>query len=319
VAEELLIVEELRAAFLTPSGALPVLDGVSFRIRRGEVFGLCGESGSGKSTLALVLLRLLRPPGAITGGRVHFEGDDVLGMDEVALRALRWRRISLVTQEAMNALNPVLTVGDQLADPIIAHQRLARRTARERAAQLLELVAVDTVHLASYPHELSGGMRQRVVLAMALALAPALVIMDEPTTALDAVVRAEILDRLASLRELLGFSVLLIDHDLALLSAVCARVGVLYAGRLVETLPAAALATGARHPYTQALARCVLDPRVKQSPRLGIGGAPPSLAALPSGCHFHPRCSEVMERCRHSRPLSLPLAPGHQVACHLCS
>jgi peptide/nickel transport system ATP-binding protein len=307
VAEDLLIVEELSAAFLTDSTTLPVIDGVSFSIRRGEIFGLAGESGSGKSTLALTLLRLLRPPGVITGGRVLFEGDDVLAMGEAGLRALRWRRISLVTQEAMNALNPVLTVAEQLADPLVAHQGLARKVARERAAGLLELVAVDRRHLRSYPHELSGGMRQR-----------ALVIMDEPTTALDTVVRAEILDHLTSLREMLGFSVLLIDHDLSLLSSVCARVGVLYAGRLVETLPAVALGN-ARHPYTQALLGCVLDPRAPQPPRAGIGGAPPSLAALPAGCHFHPRCPAVMERCRTSRPASLPLAPDHQAACHLCS
>jgi peptide/nickel transport system ATP-binding protein len=318
VAEpDLLVVEDLRASFVSDR-TLPVIDGVSFSIRRGEIFGLAGESGSGKSTLALTLLRLLRPPGVITGGRVFFEGDDVLGMSEAGLRSLRWRRVSLVTQEAMNALNPVVPVWEQLADPLVAHQGLSRKLARERAAGLLELVAVDKRHLTSYPHELSGGMRQRVVIAMALALLPALVIMDEPTSALDAVVRAEILDHLTSLREMLGFSVLLIDHDLALLSSVCARIGVLYAGRLVETLPAVALGN-ARHPYTRALLGCVLDARAPQPPRAGIGGAPPSLASLPAGCVFHPRCPEVMERCRSSRPHSLPLAPDHQAACHLCA
>lgn len=316
---ELLTVEDLRVEYLVEGGDLCVVDGVSFAIGPGEVFGLAGESGSGKSTIALSLVRLLRAPGVITGGRVLCEGQDVLAMSEAQLRDLRWRRISLVTQEAMNALNPLLTVGEQLADPILAHERVGRRAARDRAALLLDLVGVDRRHAGSYPHELSGGMRQRVVIAMALALRPALIIMDEPTTALDVVVQNEILSHITALREKLGFSVLFIGHDLSLMLGFCARVGVLYAGRLVETAPSAVLRTSPRHPYTQGLVSCLLDPRGKRTDLRGIPGQAPDPAHLPAGCHFHPRCPSVMERCRHQRPALVTLGPAHRAECHLCS
>jgi peptide/nickel transport system ATP-binding protein len=315
---DLLSVEDLSVEYLRRDGDLRVVDGVSFSIGPGEVFGLVGESGSGKSTIALSLVRLLRPPGVITGGRVHCEGRDVLAMSEAELRAFRWRRVSLVTQEAMNALNPLLTVGEQLADPILAHEKVTARAARDRAALLLDLVGVARERLGSYPHELSGGMRQRVVIAMALALRPALIIMDEPTTALDVVVQSEILAHITALREKLGFSVLFIGHDLSLMLSFCARVGVLYAGRLVETAPSATLATGARHPYTQGLVSCLLDPRAPTALRHGIAGQPPDPAQLPGGCHFHPRCPSVLERCPHQRPQLVALGPQHQAACHLC-
>jgi peptide/nickel transport system ATP-binding protein len=316
---DLLTVEDLRVEYLRPGGDLCVVDGVSFSIGAGEVFGLAGESGSGKSTIALSLVRLLRPPGVITGGRVLCEGRDVLAMSEAELRAFRWRRVSLVTQEAMNALNPLLTVGEQLADPILAHERTSARAARDRAALLLDLVGVARDRLGSYPHELSGGMRQRVVIAMALALRPALIIMDEPTTALDVVLQSEILTHITALREKLGFSVLFIGHDLSLMLGFCARVGVLYAGRLVETAPSAVLRTGARHPYTQGLVSCLLDPRATSGLLRGIAGQAPDPAQLPAGCHFHPRCPYVMERCHSERPTLISLGPQHAAACHLCS
>jgi peptide/nickel transport system ATP-binding protein len=316
---DLLSVEDLRVEYLLAGGDLRVVDGVSFQIGAGEVFGLAGESGSGKSTIALSLVRLLRPPGVITGGRVLCEGRDVLGMSEAELRAFRWRRVSLVTQEAMNALNPLLTVGEQLADPILAHERVGRRAARDRALGLLDLVGVERRRLDSFPHELSGGMRQRVVIAMALCLEPALIIMDEPTTALDVVVQNELLSHISALRQRLGFSILFIGHDLSLMLSFCARVGVLYAGRLVETAPSEALRTNPRHPYTQGLVRCLLDPRGGQGGLHGIPGQPPDPAHLPGGCHFHPRCPSVLERCHHERPALVPLGPDHLAACHLCS
>jgi peptide/nickel transport system ATP-binding protein len=315
---DVLTVEDLRVEYLRPGGDLCVVDGVSFAIRPGEVFGLAGESGSGKSTIALSLVRLLRPPGVITGGRVLCEGQDVLAMSEVALRAFRWRRVALVTQEAMNALNPLLTVGEQLADPILAHERTSQRAARDRAALLLDLVGVQRDRLSSYPHELSGGMRQRVVIAMALALRPALIIMDEPTTALDVVVQNEILAHIGALREKLGFSVLFIGHDLSLMLGFCSRVGVLYAGRLVETAPVAVLAAGPRHPYTQGLMSCLLHPRGQRTGLTGIAGQAPDPAHPPGGCHFHPRCPSVMDRCRTDRPALVRLGGDHQGACHLC-
>jgi peptide/nickel transport system ATP-binding protein len=315
---DLLAVEDLRVEYLRAGGDLCVVDGVSFRIGAGEVFGLVGESGSGKSTIALSLVRLLRPPGVIAGGRVICDGKDVLAMTEAELRAFRWRRVSLVTQEAMNALHPMITVGEQLADPILAHEKVSGRTARDRAALLLDLVGVERGRLSSYPHELSGGMRQRVVIAMALALRPALVIMDEPTTALDVVVQQEILANVNALREKLGFSILFIGHDLSLMLNFCGRVGVLYAGRLVETAPSAALRANAQHPYTQGLVRCLLDPRGRPGLLKGIAGQPPDPAQLPPGCHFHPRCPAVMDRCRLERPVLRPLGAEHEGACHLC-
>jgi peptide/nickel transport system ATP-binding protein len=316
---DLLTVEGLRVEYLREGGDLCVVDGVSFGIGPGEVFGLAGESGSGKSTIALSLVRLLRAPGVITGGRVLCEGRDVLAMSEAELRAFRWRRVSLVTQEAMNALNPLLPVGEQLADPILAHEKVSRRAARDRAALLLDLVGVARDRIGSYPHELSGGMRQRVVIAMALALRPALIIMDEPTTALDVVVQNEILSHITALREKLGFSILFIGHDLSLMLSFCARVGVLYAGRLVETAPSQELRHNPRHPYTQGLVSCLLDPRGQPGTLRGIPGQPPDPAQLPAGCHFHPRCPAVLERCRHQRPVLVSLGGAHQAECHLCS
>jgi peptide/nickel transport system ATP-binding protein len=316
---DLLTVENLQVEYLLAGGDLRVVDGVSFRIGAGEVFGLAGESGSGKSTIALSLVRLLRPPGVITGGQVLCEGRDVLAMSEAELRTFRWRRVSLVTQEAMNALNPLLTVGEQLADPILAHERVSRRAARDRAAALLDLVGVERRRLDSFPHELSGGMRQRVVIGMALALQPALIIMDEPTTALDVVVQNELLSHISALRERLGFSILFIGHDLSLMLTFCSRVGVLYAGRLMETAPSQVLRNTPRHPYTQGLVSCLLDPRGTPGGLRGIPGQAPDPAQLPGGCHFHPRCPLVVERCRHQRPSLVPLGPAHLAECHLCS
>ena len=248
--EPLLRVDSLSVAF---SGAR-VVDNVSFTIREGETYGLCGESGSGKTTAALAILRLLS--GArIETGRVLFEGRDVLDFSERELREFRWRKISLVTQGAMNALNPVMRVGAQMGDLLRTRAGLSRTQARWRAVELLERVGLQASHLRSFPHELSGGMRQRVVIAMALALSPKLVIMDEPTTALDVLVQREILDEIARLREALGLSILLVSHDLALLLEFCSRVGVLHGGRLVESAPALALLDGATHPYTQSLLR----------------------------------------------------------------
>ena len=316
---DLLAVEDLSVEYLRQAGDLRVVDGVSFSIGPGEVFGLAGESGSGKSTIALSLVRLLRPPGVITGGRVLCEGRDVLAMSEAELRAFRWRRVSLVTQEAMNALNPLITVGEQLADPILAHERVGRRAARDRAGALLDLVGVERRRLDSFPHQLSGGMRQRVVIGMALALEPALIIMDEPTTALDVVVQNELLSHISALRQRLGFSILFIGHDLSLMLSFCERVGVLYAGRLMELGPSEVLRRAPRHPYTQGLVSCLLDPRGGQGGLRGIPGQPPDPAQLPGGCHFHPRCPSVLDHCRHQRPPLVPLGAAHLVECHLCS
>ena len=313
---ELLRVEDLRVEYLTDEGPVCVVDGVSFSVRPGEIFGLAGESGSGKSTIALAILRLLKAPAVITGGRVLFEGEDLLDMDDEQLRRLRWRKISLVTQSAMNALNPVITIGEQIADAIEAHEGTTRRRALERAATLLDLVGIDRSRLRAYSHELSGGMRQRVVIAMALALHPPLVLMDEPTTALDVVVQREILRQISRLQAELGFSVLFITHDLSLMLELCTHIGVLYAGRLAEAAPAPELGARPRHPYTRGLLASFPDLHVAPGRLTGIGGTPPDPRQPPAGCRFHPRCGQCIEVCRELAPPRTVLGPDHEVSCH---
>ncbi|HYG68781.1 MAG TPA: ABC transporter ATP-binding protein, partial [Anaeromyxobacteraceae bacterium] len=254
-AEPLLSIRDLCVDYVTPAGPVRAVDRVSLDLGHGEVLGIAGESGCGKSTLAQALLRILPPPAVIAGGEVRFEGRDLLRLSESELRAVRWRRIAMVFQSAMDALNPVLTVGEQLVDTLRSHRASPAREARERAVALLELVGIPPDRLRSFPHQLSGGMRQRVGIALALALDPALVILDEPTTALDVIVERDILHRILELRRRLGFSVLFITHDLARMLEVSDRVAVFYAARLVEVAPASVLRSDARHPYTRGLLR----------------------------------------------------------------
>ena len=317
--EPLLRVEDLRVEYLTAAGRVRVVDDVSFTLRRGEILGLAGESGSGKTTIALAILRLLKAPAAITGGRILFDGRDILDLHEIELRQLRGRRVALVTQSAMNALNPVLTIGEQLADAVIEHERVSRAGGIERAREQLRVVGIDPDRVKSYPHELSGGMRQRVVIAMALALSPSLVLMDEPTTALDVIIQREILAEIAKLRDDRGFSILFISHDLSLLLDLCTRIGVLYAGRLVEAAAARTLATTPKHPYTDGLLRCFPPIHGSSGPPsrlVGIGGAPADPRDPPPGCRFHPRCGRCAEVCRTTAPTLTTIAADHEVACH---
>jgi len=306
-------------------------------LRRGEVLGLAGESGSGKSTLAYAITRLLRAPGVITGGQVLFHtpgtGDqdlpasaaapwhtiDLLDAGPEQLRALRWNRIAVVLQSAMHALNPVLSVGAQLTDVLRAHRPEMDRAARlTRAGQLLELVGIPADRLGNYPHELSGGMRQRVMIAMALALEPQIVIMDEPTTALDVVTQREILEELMDLRDRLGFAILFITHDLSLLIEIADTIAVMYAGRIVETAGARQLYRAPRHPYSLGLLRSFPALHGPHQPMTGIGGSPPDMRQLPAGCVFHPRCPYAMDKCRVDTPQLLRLhATGRAVACWL--
>jgi peptide/nickel transport system ATP-binding protein len=325
--QPLLSVEELEVSYLGDGGSTRAVAGVSFSIGAGEVFGLVGESGSGKSTLAQALPRLLLPPACITGGRVLFEGRDLLALDEPALRAVRGRRLAYVPQSAMNALNPLLTVGAQLADAVRAHERLPRGAAAARARQALALVGLPPERADSFPHELSGGMRQRAVIAGALALRPALLVMDEPTAALDVLVQRDLITQLLARKAELGFAVLFISHDLPLTLSLCDRVGVLYAGRLVEIAAAGELRARPLHPYSQGLLACHLDARAPAPAELrAIAGAPPDLRHLPGGCPFHPRCPSAHllgDRCARERPLlrAEPPAPlgarARAAACHL--
>jgi peptide/nickel transport system ATP-binding protein len=314
----LLEVKDLRVAYMTPRGQVNAVDGVSFDLHPGEVFGLAGESGSGKSTVAMALLRILQPPAIIVGGSVRFRGRDVLAMSDEELAEFRWSEISMVFQSAMNSLNPVMTVGEQIIDVILAHDAdRTKKQARTRAEELFEIVGIDPKRLDAYPHELSGGMRQRSTIAMALALDPPLMIMDEPTTALDVVVQGEIMGQIAELKEKLGFSILFITHDLSLLVEFSTRIAIMYAGEIVELAPASELYSNPLHPYTQGLLASfptLHGPKVRLT---GIPGSPPDMAAPPSGCRFHPRCPHCQPMFTQVVPRLKEVTPGHYVACHL--
>ena len=313
----LLEVRNLCVEYVTPRGRVRAVDNVSFTIQHGEVFGLAGESGSGKSTAAMAVMRLLQSPAIITGGTAKFEGLDIFEMTEQELRAFRWRKIALVFQSAMNALNPVMTIGAQIADVIITHESVTKEEALERAQELLKLVGIEKSRLMSYPHQLSGGMRQRVVIAIALALKPPLLFMDEPTTALDVVVQKEILQQIAQLKEKLGFSILFITHDLSLMLEFCDKIGILYAGRLCETAPAKSLLADPQHPYTRGLMHSFPELHGARHRMEGIAGSPPDMIHLPSGCRFHPRCKEAITLCAEQTPQLLEIHSGHKGACLL--
>jgi oligopeptide/dipeptide ABC transporter ATP-binding protein len=312
----LLEIAGLATEISTTTGSHPALDGVSVTLPRGGTLGIVGESGSGKSMLALSIMRLLPPTIRVTSGSIRLDGEDLLRLDERAMRRVRGARVALVFQEPMTALNPLQPIGWQVAEMLVVHRRLSRADALRRAIALLDRVGIpDAARRAGeHPHRLSGGLRQRVVIAMALACEPALLIADEPTTALDVTIQAQILDLLAELRVELGMAVLLISHDIELVAAFADEVAVMYAGRVVESGPARATLAAPLHPYTRALLTSV--PRMdEQVARLmAIEGLPPRLDALPRGCAFQPRCAMAVPTCAQVRPV-LDARGGRAAAC----
>lgn len=317
--EPLLKIRNLCVDYVTDSGNARAVNNVSLDIFPGETVGLAGESGCGKSTLAFAIANLHSAPALITGGEILFEGQDVLKMSDEELRGFRWAKASMVFQSAMNALNPVITIGEQLVDVVLAHEDVTLEQAKERAIANLELVGIHASRMNSYPHQLSGGMRQRVVIAIALILRPKLIIMDEPTTALDVVVERDIMDQLYELKEEFGFAILFISHDLGLMGEITDRIGVMYAGKMVELGDSEELMSHPRHPYTRGLLKSfptIFGPKERLE---GIPGNPLNLLDVPNGCYFQARCSECADICINTMPelVAVDSQSPRLVSCHL--
>ncbi|MCU0689933.1 MAG: ABC transporter ATP-binding protein [Polyangiaceae bacterium] len=315
MAEPLLRVQDLQVGFASDNGLSTAVDGVSFDVHAGQIVGLAGESGCGKSTIAGAILRVLPPPAIISAGAVVFGGRDVLRMTQADLRAFRWRQVSMVFQSAMNALHPVLPIGEQFVDVLQAHTTITRKQALARAEEMLALVHIDRKRVSGYAHELSGGMRQRVVIALALCLEPKLVIFDEPTTALDVVVQRDILRAILALQQQRGFAVIFITHDLPIMLSLCQRIGVLYAGKLVEFAESDDVRNEPKHPYTKQLLGAFSSSRSSQQTAEASAS---TLAGPPSqtGCRFQSRCRDRFEPCQKSAPALEQRNHQHWVACH---
>jgi oligopeptide/dipeptide ABC transporter ATP-binding protein len=317
-ADALLHVQNLTAVFDAGRVPLVAVDDVSFEVRRGETLGLVGESGCGKSVTAFAIMRLVPPPGRVARGAIVFKGRDLMALGERAMEKVRGAEIALVLQEPMTALNPVFTIGDQIAETLIVHGCAVGAGARARAVELLASVRIPQPELRArdYPHQLSGGLRQRALIAMALACRPSLVIADEPTTALDVTIQAQIMDLLLDMKRAFDLSLLLITHDLGVVAAAADRVAVMYAGRIVETGPTREIFHAPLHPYTRGLLASI--PGRTPGRRLrAIDGTVPSLTALPAGCAFAPRCPDRMERCASAPPAPVHAGPDREVRCYL--
>ena len=316
----LLEIKQLTSAFLFEGKPVPVVTDVSITVEEGEILGLVGESGSGKSVTAKNVMRLLpTPPASVLSGEILFKGRDILKLSEKEMRSVRGNEISMIFQEPMTSLNPVYTCGNQIMEAVMLHQHVYKNTARAKAEEMLKLVGMSMPEerLKNYPHELSGGMRQRVMIAMALCSNPSLLIADEPITALDPTIQAQILELIGELQKKLGMSVLYITHDLGVVAELCHRVVVMYAGMVMEVAQTEDLFSKPAHPYTQGLMKAM--PRMNSGgERLNsIEGVVPHITEMPKGCHFHPRCPYATELCRQSCPPMTDLGNGHQVRCHL--
>ena len=318
MSDKLLSIEDLSVRFGTERGQVQAVDGVSLHVNEGETLAIVGESGSGKSVTALSILRLLGDAGQIDRGRIMFEGQDLVQAPLDAIRRIRGDRIAMIFQEPMSSLNPVLTIGQQVAEPIWQHRQQSWEDAFQQAGELLQKVSIPDAQarLKDYPHQFSGGMRQRVMIAMALACQPRLIIADEPTTALDVTVQAQILDLLKNLTKEMNSALILITHDLGVVARYADRVAVMYGGRIVESASAARLYKQPKHPYTQGLMNSIPTLGGGPGTRLNtIVGQPPDLGNLPAGCAFHPRCPHAQDACKQSKPSLIEIEPDHQRAC----
>ncbi len=293
------------------------VDGVSFGLDEGEALGLAGESGCGKTTTALSLMRLLPYNGKIVSGSILFRGRDLVKVSDLRIRKIRWKEISIIFQGAMNSLNPVRNIGQQIAEPIILHEKVEEDEAMKRVGELLELVGINRERRRDFPHEFSGGMRQRVMIAMALACNPKLVIADEPVTALDVMIQAQILELLERLRKDLHLSMILISHDLSVMAETCEKVAIMYGGKMMEVGKTVDVFTDPKHPYTQGLVAAFPDIRGRRTMPASIPGDVPSLINLPTGCVFHPRCKFAFDRCIAAEPALAEVTPGRRAACFL--
>jgi len=312
----LLEVRDLKISYFTRKGEVKAVDNVSFSIDKMETLGLIGESGCGKSTLVSALMRFVTPPGKIKEGQILFDGKDLLLLSDDEIRKLRGNQLGMVFQAAQNALNPVLTIGKQIAEEIIEHEKISKHQAWERARLTLEQVGISSERIKNYPHELSGGMKQRVMIAIATACNPSLLIMDEPVTGLDVIVQRQLLKLLGKLREEVHLSIIIITHDLSVITETCDRVAVMYGGKIVEEASLVSLYQNPMHPYSEALISSYPSIKGEKQKLASIPGSPPNLIEPPSGCKFNPRCSRVMDICRLNEP-DMILKNGHSIACHL--
>ena len=310
VQPPLLSVRDLRVEYATAEDPVVAVDGVGFSVGKGEFVGVVGESGCGKSTMLFAVAQLLSPPAAITGGSVEFHGRNLVTMTEKQLNVLRWRDFSVVMQSAMNALNPVASIATQFADAMAAHGAFTKAQIAERSVEVLRLVGIDPIHLKSYPHQLSGGMRQRAMIAMALLFTPDLVIMDEPTSALDVVAQRALMIQIRQLQARLGFAVVFVTHDMSLVSHFSDQLLVMYAGQVVESGPTRTVFDDPHHPYSRGLLDAFPSIRGPRVPLTGIPGSPPDLARPPAGCRFQPRCPVALPECGSTRPALYRVGPA---------
>jgi len=315
----LLDVQDLKTYYSTLRGSVKAVEGVNFQVEKGKALGLAGESGCGKTTVALSILRILPLGGKILGGKILFKGEDLVRLKEDEMRKkVRWKGISIVFQGAMNALNPVYKVGDQIAEAILIHEtNVSKKEAKDRTGKLLEMVGIGQSRADNYPHEFSGGMRQRALIAMSLACNPDLVIADEPGTALDVIVQAQVLKLLKELKDRLNLGMILITHDLSIIAETCEKCAVMYAGKIVESGDIVTIFKEPLHPYTQALMAAFPSIKTAKKEMTSIRGSPPDLLNPPSGCRFHPRCSYAMSICKKEEPRFIEVSGGHYVGCHL--